>query len=166
MDVFEPEVLPSARITLPPKTLSKESTQIVNPSSLTPNANNDFSDEVAEIGQLTTDHSSDPLTTDSTTEPKTEASTVSTSTSQSVDEITTITAEIPHLTESTVNSSPQDFTSNPPTETNTPKLKIIKKIRKTIIRKTTLKPVVEEIPEEILAAASNSGEARRAPTRV
>ncbi|KAE9555093.1 hypothetical protein FO519_001668 [Halicephalobus sp. NKZ332] len=48
MDVFEPEVLPSARITLPTKTLSKKPTHIVNPLSFTSTVNND---SVAEVQQ-------------------------------------------------------------------------------------------------------------------
>lgn len=166
MDIFEPEVLPSARITLPPKTLSKETTLITDSPLLTSNANIDTSAEVEDVEQLTTNVPSDFLIADSTTQSNTESPVVSTPSSQSVNEITIITTEIPPFTESTVNNSPQDSTPNTLTETNTPKLKILKKIRKKIIKTTTFKPVVEELSEDILAAASNSGEARRAPSKV
>lgn len=90
----------------------------------------------------------------------------------SVDKLTTFGTTTPKLTTLTTKSStltteePLSLSTNELTElssTITPELKFIKKSK---LKNIVSKPVVEQLPEEMLKTAVNSQESRRAPVRV
>uniref|UniRef100_A0AC34PWN8 Uncharacterized protein n=1 Tax=Panagrolaimus sp. JU765 TaxID=591449 RepID=A0AC34PWN8_9BILA len=124
MDVFEEEILPSAKITPPPPSIKKQRNFKTTRVFLT------------KVDEVTTPQTETP-------------------------ELTKLTTETKILT----TTEPFSSTTNELTElssTITPTFKLIKKIKS---KKIISKPVVEQLSEEVLKAAANSQESRRAPIK-